>query len=719
MAFWKNMTEIEGRIALATVALGSTSIASQIILLREFLSAFYGNELVIGIVLANWMVITGIGSYFGKYGKGFRSHRTLLPTLFASFALLPLLTVLVIRLARNIVFTTGSTVGLTELLCASFVVLLPFCLLSGFLFTAIARLASENSSGNMIRQVYALESAGSAIGGLVFSLILIFVFTTFQSLIFIMVVNALVALFLSALSMRTTIIAALATIIVVLALLRIDLDGFTRKRLFAGQDLLFHGDTPYGNLAVTRQGDQTNFFENGVPLFSTNDIVANEEAVHYAMSQHHNPKSVLLISGGSSGLIREILKYDVQQVDYVELNPWLITIVRQFDSLPNDPKVRVINEDGRRYVKKSSRKYDIVLINVPDPTTAQLNRFYTQGFFAELKNVLNTNAVVSMSLLSSADYLSNESRQLRSVLYNTLETQFTKILIIPGSRDYFIASDGHLDYQITKLVRERGIATVYVNGNYLNDDLQKERGTAIVKGLDRQSSLNEDFTPVAYLRQLSYWLSQFREDSWVLAAGSIALFVFFAMRMDTIALGIFAGGFAASSIEIVVLISFQILYGYVYYLAGIIITVFMAGLAVGALVQREKVGRSDYRTFLLMQVSIAGCAILFPFLLMILQKLSDSSSLVITVLLLFTLATAFWIGAEFGVATRLQRGSVPTIASTLYSVDLLGSAIGALIVSSYLIPLIGVAKVCTVVAALNLMSAGVSLLKRKQIAVNY
>ena len=40
-----------------------------------------------------------------------------------------------------------------------------------------------------------------------------------------------------------------------------------------------------------------NFYENNMLLFSTNDVVASEEAVHYAMVQHDTPRSVLLISG--------------------------------------------------------------------------------------------------------------------------------------------------------------------------------------------------------------------------------------------------------------------------------------------------------------------------------------------------------------------------------------------------------------------------------------
>ncbi len=51
------------------LSLGFTSTITQIILLREFLSVFYGNELVIGIILGNWMIITGIGSYLGKFRK--------------------------------------------------------------------------------------------------------------------------------------------------------------------------------------------------------------------------------------------------------------------------------------------------------------------------------------------------------------------------------------------------------------------------------------------------------------------------------------------------------------------------------------------------------------------------------------------------------------------------------------------------------------------------
>ncbi len=71
-----------------------------------------------------------------------------------------------------------------------------------------------------------------------------------------------------------------------------------------------------------------------------------------------------------------------------------------------------------------------------------------------------------------------------------------------------------------------------------------------------------------------------------MAAGGMVVIIFLAGRMNTITLGILTGGFAASSVEILLLISFQIIYGYVYFLTGVIISIFMAGLAFGAFIGR-------------------------------------------------------------------------------------------------------------------------------------
>ena len=54
---------------------------------------------------------------------------------------------------------------------------------------------------------------------------------------------------------------------------------------YAGQNVVFHGESPYGSLVTTEAAGQLNFIENGVPLFSTQNTEQIEESVHYAMAQ--------------------------------------------------------------------------------------------------------------------------------------------------------------------------------------------------------------------------------------------------------------------------------------------------------------------------------------------------------------------------------------------------------------------------------------------------
>ena len=99
------------------------------------------------------------------------------------------------------------------------------------------------------------------------------------------------------------------------------------------------------------------------------------------MAQRPDARKVLLVSGGISGTAREILKYHVSRVDYVELDPLILELGRKYlpDNLA-DRRIRVINTDGRLFIKQTGEKYDVAIMDVPAPSTAQLNRFYTVEF---------------------------------------------------------------------------------------------------------------------------------------------------------------------------------------------------------------------------------------------------------------------------------------------------------------------------------------------------
>ena len=56
---------IRGKVIIASLlVMGFSGIVAQILCLREFLVIFSGNELSIGIILANWLILEAFGAFF-------------------------------------------------------------------------------------------------------------------------------------------------------------------------------------------------------------------------------------------------------------------------------------------------------------------------------------------------------------------------------------------------------------------------------------------------------------------------------------------------------------------------------------------------------------------------------------------------------------------------------------------------------------------------------
>ena len=509
------MEDKKGRIILVClIILGFTSTFTQIYLIREFMTVFFGNEMVIGVVLGCWMLLTGAGAYLGKYFTKIRGQLGFILFLQLFLAILPLLTVIKLDLWRSLMFPYGSMPGLTDILYASVILQLPFCLVNGFLFTSYTSLASHYSGQNRTGFSYALESLGSVFGGMIVNFLLLWYLGTFRSLQILLVVNILAGLLFAISLCRKlpAILFAFVSIIIVPLFFMVDFTGMTREWLYPKQRVIIDRSTPYGSVVVTQNAGQQNFYENGLLIFSSDNEIFNEEAVHYAMIQHSSPLKVLLISGGIAGIIKEIKKYNPEQIDYLEMNPAITGIGKSFHMIFKDPSVRIFNEDARRFIKKNSGRYDMVLINLPGPSTLQINRYYTAEFFSDLRSRLNPGAVISIGLASTADYVSNYGGKLNGSLYATLKGQFRNVLIIPGQKNYFLASDRSLSPEISKLITLKGIQTVYVNPYYLDDRLLKERSDFITNQLPAKNPVNYDFSPVTYFYQLQFWTSYFSID---------------------------------------------------------------------------------------------------------------------------------------------------------------------------------------------------------------
>jgi spermidine synthase len=717
-------------IKLALFNLGLTAMGTQVVMIREFLAVFQGNELTIGMFLGCWMMLTAVGAYMSTKFYQVRSSQFAVPSppasllprfhapkppgLLAILGILPLAMLFALSYLHSRFIPPGVMVGITGIFLYLLIILTPFCLLSGFLFPVMVEEFSAICEKNLIHSGYALDSAGSILGGLLFSLVFIFLLSSYASLLVLTCSCFLVALAWKRGSGEAGkhwgILSFLILVIILVGSFIFKPEEILNRLSFKNQQVMETRNSPFGKLTVTRLDEQISLYENGIPILAGNDPASREEPVHYAMLLHAHPENVLLISGGTGGTIDELLKYPLVKIDYLEINPWMIRLVDKYQPFPKEDRVNYIFEDARKRLREAGWKYDVIILNTPEPLSAELNRFYTLEFFQLLDSRLNPGGIISVSIPAAGNYMNETSRMLHSVLYNSLQTVFRHIRIIPGEKDFYLASDSSIENSFLQRYMAVGFTNVYVNPSYISEDLQKMRSDLIMKDLLPEASVNTDLKPAIFSFSLTHWLERFKMDLRIIPVALAFLIVVAFLFMGPLNLGLFASGFSASALEFLLLIWFQVMYGYVFQMTGVIFAVFMAGLAIGS-VAMHRVKNGTFRGFMVLQAGIALFAGLMAFLMLVVPTNSGHWT-IIPLILVLVFVIGLLTGAQFSLSGSLRVTGIRQSSGEAFSVDLLGSAIGIVLVSVYLIPQLGLPMTGMALAGLNVIALGVMAVRR-------
>ena len=725
--------------------------------MRELIVVFNGNEMSLGILLATWLFWTATGSSLGSVLRlGERNPRNTTAALECLLALSLAPTIWALRASKSYFQAVpGELVGPMPMLLASLVCLSLFCAISGALFVAAARMV-ESECRTTLRMAassaYLFEAAGSALGGIVASIVLLRFLEAFQIAAIVALCNLCMAatLWLRMSRRRAVALAGIAALVAIPLLLLVAprLNDLSQARLWRGFHLLESRDTIYGNLAVTETGTLRSIYDNGTLLANVPDENAAEEAVHYALLEHPAPRNVLLIGGGVNGSIAQALKHpSIERIDYVELDPALIDMASRFfpeqSRLNSDARVHIHYADGRRYLKASGGRFDVIVLDVPDPQTAQLNRFYTEEFFSSARDHLAPGGLLALELRSSEETMSPDLREFLRCIEHTLNSVFPNVAAIPGETihlfgamraDVLTSDPGTLMARL----RERRIHTEYVREYFIPYRMMPDRMQQVREQLQPLAStpVNRDFAPAAYYFDVVLWSTQFKSGyaDWFRGAAQIpfrgVLFavlvvlslaaapVMFAPTRESrarpaAAFCTAATGFTLMALQILLLLAFQCVYGYVYHQLAILIGLSMAGIALGSWLGMRRMqsgGGSPCRRMAAAQflLSISGPALLL--VVSLLARISGIATMWIAAQLLFpALAALAGIlgGYQFPVAADvfLRDSKGRAGLGTLYAIDLLGGCGGALVLSSYTIPVFGFWKTAWLGAAINIVPA--------------
>lgn len=702
-------------VGFCIFTLGFSAVVAQLIMMREMLAAFTGNEVVFGILLGNWLLATGAGALLARTTGLVRRPGRALVALMILIAVLPVGQVFAVRTLRDIVFVRGVIVGASEIALAGFILLLPYCAISGYLLVFASAIMSQERGTRAIGAVYLADSIGSIVGGAAFTFVLVQYFDHFTILFMVAALNLIAVCWVLRTTGQMHAWAAMMMVTVLVLALgpELRLDERTTAFQFPGQQVLFRGSSPYGRVVVTENAGQRVFYQNGVPITATENAAQAEETVHFAMAQRPQSKRVLLVSGGISGTTREIAKYGVTELVYVELDPLILDAARRFEMARNivDPEkswsvkpLRIVEGDARAFVRHTKDKFDVVILDLPPPSTTQLNRFFTVQFFRELHRVLAPGGVVSVPMGEYSGSVSAEQAKLLSSECRTLENVFRNVQPIPSERILLLASDNSLTTAVAARLTEAGIQTRFINAHYLDAMLTPDHLAQLTRATREPAGINRDFRPMLYLYQLQRWVSQFQVR---FATLELLLLVLFVLVLPTIrppGFAVFASGFAAASLEFVLLLGVQVLCGSAYIQVGVIVTAFMAGLAVGSyFANRKQISVSRHDLAFLSGGLAVVCLLVFAFLnaLEPLTRIPFGTILTEAAIAFIAFALAGFVGAVFPVAARVTAGDAARSASRLYVADFVGSAIGALLASTLLIPLTGIAGACILACALN------------------
>ncbi|MFA5145066.1 MAG: spermine synthase [Candidatus Omnitrophota bacterium] len=731
---------------LTVLVIGLSGIVVQVLLLRELLVSFYGNELTLGIILANWILAEASGVFIsGKFIERVKNKANVFIILQVLFSILLPVSIYLSRTFKSLIgIPFGEGVGLYTIFYASFLIILPVGFCHGALFSSLCKICSIKIKdlAGAIGKVYAWETIGTICGGIILTYLFIPYLNSFQIVFILSVINLAACLFFFK---DTAKVLKYIVLVLIFTASIFSLQGGIKylnklsiNKQWKQQEILDYRNSNYGNIVVTKREGQYTFFYNGIPVITTPypDKQFVQEFGNLPLLFSKSPKEVLVISAGAGGLINEILKHPVKKIDYAELDPLLIEMLRQYPSELTqkeltDPRVNIMNLDGRFFVKNTPNKYDVILIGLSKPSDLSANRLFTREFFFLAKERLNPDGIVALTLPGSLTYLSRELKDINACVLNGLKDSYAYVRVIPGDYNMFLASNSRDILEITpdiitRKIERKNIRTDILVPAYINFRLNKAWSDWFQRSLTGATEkVNQDLRPFAVFQMLILWNKQFSPGLAyifgmlgnlntgflaVLILGiTLILFCIFCRKRSTspaIVYSIATTGLFGMLANLVLIFSFQVFYGYLYYMIGILISIFMAGIALGSIFMTTALKRIKDGLRLFIELE-AGIIVFSCIMAVTLTRFMWSARHIPLIFATLLFISGLFLGLEFPLASRIYPGRKEEAGNTvgvLYSADLIGGWVAGVLGSIILLPVLGLFNTCLVIIMFKLSS---------------
>ncbi len=529
-----------GRLPAAMFCAGMFAMLAQLVVLRELLVAFCGNEITIGLSLAGWLLLTGAGSgLFGLVQRRCDAPRLawLITALLVWLALVAPAEVFFIRAAPRLLrvpFGEQAPPGLMFVFIAA--ALIPLCLPVGALFPAVCRQSAwgrREPAGRAAGRIYAADALGGICAGGLFYAALVNLPGGLAPAFWAggcglagawlaaprprarRICLGLLCVF-GLLGVQYRLLAPLEWAGISLrwrsfGVLGASAGGIGESRLLASVDSRFR------NLALFESAGQKILYSNGQAAFVFPDPITAEFKIHFIMAQMPRARRVLLLGGNPPDDAPELLKYPLERLVCLEQDLAQTVLLQEFNqanhAAARDPRASFVAADGPRFIRSCKGQFDVVIVSAAEPDTIAANRFYTAEFYRDVRRILAPGGFMYTALPTS-EHLRGEALRLAASVESALRLVFPRVLVTPGARSHFFAGgpDSSITLDAEELYRRAGTAAVdcrYFTRGWLLDaeELAPDKSARVRQQLDASSApANTAFQPVSTFTVLTRWL---------------------------------------------------------------------------------------------------------------------------------------------------------------------------------------------------------------------
>ena len=203
--------------------------------------------------------------------------------------------------------------------------------------------------------------------------------------------------------------AVVVTLLLLVAMLQAGrVEQWTEASLYS-DPIVVAERSRYQRIVVTEKNGRVRLYLNGNLQFASADEHRYHEAlVHPAMSAARHRRRVLIGGGGDGLAAREVLKWpDVETVTLVDLDARITGLAQENELLTNlnenalgDPRVTVVNDDAMIWMSRGSDRFDVVILDFPDPSNYSLGKLYSSRFYRSVKRRLEADGALAVQSTS-------------------------------------------------------------------------------------------------------------------------------------------------------------------------------------------------------------------------------------------------------------------------------------------------------------------------------